>query len=344
MVEIHNKYMRRCITLAKKGEGYVAPNPMVGAVIVFEGKIIGEGYHQKFGDVHAEVNAINSVKDKTLLSKSTIYVSLEPCAHHGKTPPCSDLIVLHKIPNVIIGSKDTFSKVNGKGIERLKKNGTNVVTGILESECRDLNRRFFTFHERKRPFIVLKWAQTKDGFIDKKRIEGETGINWISAPETRSLVHLWRSHEMGIVIGRKTAETDNPQLNVRDIVGENPIRIILDAQLSLEKLYTSEKYPAKTIVINAVKSEKNKFIEYLKLPNLEITNILKALWELNIQSILVEGGANTLQQFIISNTWDEIRIIEGQGLFYEGVKAPTVNRLPNNKINFGKDKIYVYQK
>ena len=336
--------MRRCIELAKKGEGNVAPNPMVGAVIVYNNKIIGEGYHQNYGGPHAEVNAINSVKDKSVLDKSTIYVSLEPCAHYGKTPPCCDLIVFHKIPNVVIGSIDSFSEVNGKGLRRLAENGVNIKTGVLESECRNLNKRFFTFHEKKRPFIVLKWAQTKDGFIDKKRQEGETGINWISAPETRSLVHIWRKNEIGIVIGKKTAETDNPQLNVRDVAGKNPIRIILDPQLSLEKQYTSENYPARTIVINTIKTEKIKQVDYLKLPNLEISSVLNALWELNIQSILVEGGANTLQQFIISNTWDEIRIIEGTACFENGLKAPIVHGLPSNQLKFGRDKIYFYYK
>ncbi len=224
--------MRRCLQLAKMGEGNVAPNPMVGAVIVCNHKIIGEGYHQEFGGPHAEVNAINSVKDKSLLAKSTIYVSLEPCAHHGKTPPCSDLIVEHKIPKVVIGSQDTFSKVNGKGIKKLEANGCQVTCGVLEKECRKLNKRFFTFHEKKRPFVILKWAQTKDGFLDKKRNEGEKGIHWITAPETRSLVHLWRSKEMGVLVGRQTAAVDDPKLNVRDVTGKNPVRIILDSQIN----------------------------------------------------------------------------------------------------------------
>ncbi len=341
---MHKKYMRRCIQLAKMGEGNVAPNPMVGSVIVYNDQIIGEGYHRKYGQAHAEVNAINSVMDKSLLSKSTIYVSLEPCSHTGKTPPCSDLIISYQIPNVVVGSIDTFSEVNGNGVKRLRENGINVTTGILEYECRELNKRFFTFHEKKRPYIILKWAQTRDGFIDKRRVNNEKGMNWISAPETRSLVHLWRSHEMGIMIGRKTAETDSPQLNVRDVVGKSPIRIIIDPQLSLDYEYTRNQNKAKTIVINSVKSEKSGTVDFLRPKNLEIPTILSELWKLDIQSILVEGGANTLQQFIISNSWDEIRIIEGEGFFLEGLKAPIVNRLPNNIVEFGKDKIFEYWK
>jgi diaminohydroxyphosphoribosylaminopyrimidine deaminase / 5-amino-6-(5-phosphoribosylamino)uracil reductase len=336
--------MRRCIELAKKGEGNVAPNPMVGSVIVYNGQIIGEGFHQKYGEAHAEVNAINSVKDKSLLKQSTIYVNLEPCAHHGKTPPCSDLIITNKIPHVVIGSKDTFSKVNGKGIERLKQNGVEVDTGVLEKECRFLNKRFFTFHEQKRPYVILKWAQTRDGFIDKKRGRNEKGVNWISTPETRSLVHSWRSHEMGILVGRKTIENDNPKLNVRDVHGNNPIRIILDPNLKLKLDEKSGNDIAKTYIINTLLSEKHDEIEWVQLKDMGISAILEAIWELTIQSIMVEGGSHTLQQFIDSNAWDEIRIIEGESFFKEGLKAPIIDLQPTKKMQFGKDNIYYYQK
>mgnify|MGYP003663507499 FL=1 len=331
--------MRRCIDLALKGEGKVAPNPMVGAVIVFEDKIVGEGYHMKYGEAHAEVNAINSVKDKSILSKCSIYVSLEPCSHFGKTPPCSDLIIENGIPHVVIGSLDTFSEVNGKGIQRLKKNGVQVETGILEAECRKLNKRFFTFHEKSRPYVVLKWAQTKDGFIDKTRKQNEKGVNWISAPETRSLVHLWRSQEMGILIGRKTADVDNPKLNVRDVDGKDPVRIILDSELKLKHESTS-----KTIVFNVLNSKIEKNIHYVQLSNLQIPTLMRALFELDIQSILVEGGAETLKKFIDSQIWDEIRIIEGDVYFKEGLSAPTLELEPIKKTNFGKHTIYWYQK
>jgi diaminohydroxyphosphoribosylaminopyrimidine deaminase/5-amino-6-(5-phosphoribosylamino)uracil reductase len=336
--------MRRCIELALKGEGFVAPNPMVGAVLVYQDKIIGEGFHQKHGEAHAEVNAIRNVQDKSLLAKCTLYVSLEPCAHHGKTPPCSDLIIENKIPHVVIGSKDTFSEVNGKGIERLKRNGVNVEYGILEKQCRILNKRFFTFHEKKRPFIVLKWAQTRDGFIDKIRQGNEKGVNWISAPETRTLVHLWRNHEMGIIIGRKTAEIDNPKLTVRDVDGTSPIRIILDPKLNVK--FKKKKYidSSTTLILNTLKNEVDDEDKFIKLPNFEISSILKALWDLNIQSVMVEGGSYTLQQFIASDSWDEIRVVEGETYFQEGLKAPFLKNRPIKITQFGKDNIYYYSK
>lgn len=329
--------MRRCIDLALKGDGSTAPNPMVGAVIVYKDKIIGEGYHQKYGESHAEVNAIKNVQDKTLLSKSTIYVSLEPCGHFGKTPPCADLIIENKIPHIVIGSKDPFSMVNGKGIDRLNANGLKVEFGILEQECRELNKRFFTFHEKKRPYVVLKWAQTKSGFFDRTRKENETGVNWISAAETKSLVHLWRSKEMGILIGRKTAEIDNPKLDVRAISGKNPIRIILDSDLKLK----SEKITqSKTILLNTKKTEKLGEIDYLKLSDLNIETILDELWRQEIQSILVEGGADTIQRFIDSEIWDEVRIIEGETDFSDGLKAPKFCKKASTIKHFGTDTIY----
>ncbi|MFA7274636.1 MAG: bifunctional diaminohydroxyphosphoribosylaminopyrimidine deaminase/5-amino-6-(5-phosphoribosylamino)uracil reductase RibD [Crocinitomicaceae bacterium] len=338
------KYMARCIELAKKGQGYVAPNPMVGSVIVYEDRIIGEGYHQEYGTAHAEVNAINSVKDKNLLSKSTLYVSLEPCAHFGKTPPCSDLIIANKIPNVVIGSIDPFSAVNGKGIQKLKDNGIDVTTGVLEKECQVLNKRFFTFHEKKRPYIILKWAQTKDGFIDKTRTDGEIGINWITQPETKSLVHLWRSQEMGVLVGRQTVAIDNPQLNVREIYGKDPVRILLDSQLKLDYQHMANKFSARTIVLNTVETKTVGQIDFIQLKSLDVTEILHSLWENEIQSVIIEGGTFTLEQFLSKDAWDEIRVLEGINIFNDGLKAPTIHRIPQKITNFGKDTIFQFWK
>jgi diaminohydroxyphosphoribosylaminopyrimidine deaminase/5-amino-6-(5-phosphoribosylamino)uracil reductase len=343
-VEKHEKYMRRCIELAKRGEGFVAPNPLVGAVIVHEDKIIGEGYHRKYGVSHAEVNAIKSVKNPNLLKKSTIYVSLEPCSHFGKTPPCSDLIIEKEIPRVVIGSLDTFSEVNGKGIERLLKNGVDVETGVLEEDCRLLNKRFFTFHEKSRPYVVLKWAQTKDGYMDKLRNDNEKGVNWISSTETQSLVHLWRSQEMGILIGRKTAEADNPKLNVREVYGKDPIRIILDSKLKIKYNEELDPVSTRTIVFNTLDSRIEGNLEFLKVPDLNVTTILTTLYNQNISSIFVEGGAETLQRFIDSDLWDEIRIIQGENYFKEGLPAPKLQIQPNKITSFGRDSIFWYQK
>ncbi len=293
--------MQRCIDLARLGAGNVAPNPMVGSVIVCDDKVIGEGFHQIYGEAHAEVNALKNVQDKSLLSKSTIYVSLEPCAHFGKTPPCADLIIENRFKRVVIGCSDSFVEVSGKGVQKLKDAGIEVTIGVLEKECRELNKRFFTFHEKKRPYIVLKWAQTKDGFIDKKRSDSIQEINWISAPETKLLVHKWRSEEQGILVGKNTILKDNPTLTVREIEGINPVRIILDSQLELKnstKVFNSE---SPTIIFNLIKDEKNDNLEWIKLSDMHVLSILDALYKKNIQSVFIEGGALTLQSFIDSD-------------------------------------------
>lgn len=337
-------FMQRCIELARLGGGYVAPNPMVGAVIVLDGKIIGEGYHEKFGEAHAEVNAVNSVVNKDLLCQSTIYVSLEPCAHFGKTPPCVDLIVKHRFKRVVIGCSDSFSEVAGKGIQRLIKAGIDIEVGVLESACRKLNKRFFNFHEKKRPYVVLKWAQTADGYLDKKRSENENGVNWISSPETQLLVHQWRSEEHSILVGRKTVESDNPSLTVREVSGKNPIRILIDSQL---KISTNAKIfddAAKTIIINKIKSESTENCEWIKLLEINSASILNALYERNIQSVFIEGGSKTLQHFIIDNCWDEARIIIGETLFQDGLKAPKITGIPRHSFQFSSDKIYIYER
>jgi len=337
-------FMQRCIELAKLGEGNVAPNPMVGAVIVLKGKIIGEGYHREYGQAHAEVNAVNSVLDKDSLKKATIYVSLEPCAHFGKTPPCADLIVQYQFKKVVIGCLDTFSEVSGKGIKRLTDVGIEVVVGVLEKECRILNKRFFTFHEKKRPYIILKWAQTKDGFLDKNRDEASKGVNWISSPETQILVHQWRSEEQAILVGRKTVENDNPSLTVREVNGKNPIRILIDSQLKISSDSNIFNSDAKTIILNKIKSEETANCKWVKLNDLNTDSILKILYELNIQSVFIEGGSKTLQHFIVDHSWDEARVIVGNTNFNDGLKAPKINYIPTEKFSFSTDKIYIYTK
>lgn len=316
------KYMARCLQLAKSGIGYVAPNPMVGAVLVYEQKIIGEGFHRKYGEPHAEVNCINSVnkENKSLIDRSTMYVSLEPCSHYGKTPPCTDLILKNNIKKVVIGCKDINEKVSGRGIRKLQEAGVNVVTGVLEKECIELNKRFFTFHQKKRPYIVLKWAQSEDrkiGYENGKRV-------LISNEYSNRLVHKWRSEEAAIMVGTRTAIMDNPSLTARLWKGKNPVRILIDNKLALPstiKLFDTE---SETIVINTIKNSLEKNIEFIKIePGYSPGQLLVRLYESEIQSILVEGGAKTLQLFIDNGLWDEARIITNKKMTLEkGIDSP----------------------
>jgi diaminohydroxyphosphoribosylaminopyrimidine deaminase / 5-amino-6-(5-phosphoribosylamino)uracil reductase len=337
-----NLFMKRALSLAKLGLGKVAPNPMVGCVIVCNDKIIGEGYHKVFGGPHAEVNAIQQVKDQSQLTESTAFVTLEPCAHFGKTPPCADFLIKSGVKKVVIGTRDSNPLVAGKGIEKLQKAGIEVVENIMEKECRQLNRRFFTFHEKSRPYVILKWAQTLDGYLDKQRSPDEIGINWISGPETKSLVHKWRSEEQAILVGRNTIMNDNPSLTVRDYSGKNPIRVVIDSQLTIGNLKNVFSDDAETLVFNRIKNEKEATIEWIKIQETSTDNILKELFKRGIQSILVEGGSRTLQYFIIDNVWDEARIIVGDLQFGAGIKAPIINKLPNDTYQFGDDRIYTF--
>jgi diaminohydroxyphosphoribosylaminopyrimidine deaminase/5-amino-6-(5-phosphoribosylamino)uracil reductase len=318
------QFMSRCIQLAKLGAGNVAPNPMVGAVLVFDNKIIGEGYHQRYGEAHAEVNCINSVKEenKHLIEKSTIFVSLEPCSHYGKTPPCADLIIKNKIRKVVIGTKDINKKVAGKGIEKLKNAGLEVVTGILENECKALNKRFFTFHQKQRPFIILKWAQSLNGKIGSDTNERII----ISNDYSNRLVHKWRSEEAAILVGYNTALKDNPALTTRLWQGKNPVRVVIDKQLKLPssaKLFSKE---TNTVIFNFVKNSIEKNLSFIKVKNENcIEEILHSLYDLNIQSVLVEGGAKTLQSFIDTGFWDEARVIINEEMIIEnGIDAPEI--------------------
>jgi len=327
-VKIHEKYIKRCIELAKNGLGSTYPNPLVGSVIVYKNIIIGEGWHHKAGEDHAEVKAIKSVKDKSLLKKATLYVNLEPCNHHGKTPPCSDLILKSAIPNVVVGCVDPHDKVAGKGIEKLKRNGCKVVSSVLEKECISLNRRFFTFHTKKRPYIVLKWAESSDGFIDKIRTKGTPAkINWITNSFSRQLVHKWRAEEQAIMIGTNTVIYDNPTLNTRQWFGKNPIRIVLDKSLRIAQDFNVLDGTIKTIVFTEI--AKSSSIENLIYKQIDFSqNIAKQicnhLYEYEVQSLIIEGGAQTLQTFIDSNLWDEARIFTGDISLHKGLIAPKI--------------------
>lgn len=323
LLTIHEKYIHRCIELAKPGAGDIAPNPMVGAVLVHEGKIIGEGYHQKYGGPHAEVNCINSVKkeDKGKISSSILYVSLEPCAHFGKTPPCTDLIIRHKIPEVIIGCRDPFKEVNGKGIEKLKAAGVKVTVDVLEKECRELNKRFFTFHEQHRPYIILKWAETAD-----KRIAANNGERLlISNDNTNRLVHKWRSEEAAILVGTNTAMLDDPELTTRNWNGPSPIRLVVDMDLKLPLSLKVFNQKQRTIIFNTIKHEESDNLSYYQVTEdvSLVHQIINGLYQMKIQSVLVEGGARLLQSFIDEGMWDEARVIKNEKLrINNGLAAP----------------------
>lgn len=338
--------MSRCIDLGKGGLGSVAPNPMVGAVIVHNNKVIGEGYHHQYGASHAEVNAINAVPDKSVLRESMLYVNLEPCAHMGKTPPCSDLIIASGIPQVIIGTIDPNSIVGGKGIEKLRKSGAEVKLGMLENECRELNKRFFTFFQKKRPYIILKWAQTSDGFIDAERKAGDpVGINWISNSISRVLVHKWRAEEQAILVGSNTVLADNPQLTVRHWQGKNPLRIVIDGKLRIPKQAKVLDQSSDTIVINESVDKVSGKITYMKVEcdSHYLENILNILYQREIQSVIIEGGKRLIERFIERNLWDEARVIIGQKQFVKGLKAPVVDQETVNEESIINDKLLIYR-
>ena len=345
-IEKDEMYMRRCLELAVHGMGHVAPNPMVGSVIVCEDRIIGEGYHHSYGGPHAEVNAIASVKDKSLLKKSTLYVNLEPCSHHGKTPPCSNLILEMGIPRVVIGSTDSNPQVAGKGMERLRKGGCEVTSGILEADSRKLNKRFYTFHEKKRPFIILKWAQTLDGFIDVIRAPGNPAEpTWITNDVCRVLVHKWRSEEMAIMAGTNTVEKDNPELTVRQWSGKNPFRVILDRSLRLSASLKVFNDQADTLILNQNREAVNKNLIYRKINFGDDVpaQILKVLREFDINSVIIEGGRQLLQSFIDQNLWDEARVFIGQELFVKGIPSPELPCLPVEKTLVGNSTLLYFQ-
>lgn len=335
--------MARCLELGEKGAGFVSPNPMVGCVIVYNNEIIGEGYHQQFGENHAEVNAINMVKNKNQLIGAALYVNLEPCSHFGKTPPCCELIVKVGISSVIIGSKDNSKKVNGLGIKYLKENNVKVKIGVLKKDCLELNKRFFTYHKKNRPYIILKWAETKDGFMDIVRNGNKKEINWISSDNSKTIVQQWRAHEDAILVGRTTVENDNPKLTVREVEGRNPVRVILDPNLKLDSQHNIFDKSSKTIIANLILEQKKDNIIYLKCNKKDmILSLLKYLHQIEISSIIVEGGFNTLSSFINNNYWDEARIIIGNKLFRNGLKSPVINKQWKSKDKIGQDILLKY--
>jgi diaminohydroxyphosphoribosylaminopyrimidine deaminase/5-amino-6-(5-phosphoribosylamino)uracil reductase len=319
-------YMQRCIDLALSGLGSVAPNPMVGAVLVYDNRIIGEGFHAQYGQAHAEKSAIDAVKkeDKHLIPASTLYVCLEPCVHFGKTPPCSDLIIQNKIKKVVVGCTDPFEKVAGKGIEKLRQAGVEVELSSMEKKCLELNKRFFTFHLKRRPYIILKWAQTANGFISSYNKADE---KWISGPLAQTLVHKWRSEEPGIMVGTNTALMDNPELTVRHWKGKNPLRISLDKDLRLPDhlCLFDQKNPSLIFTSKFKESSENLRYEQINFSGNIFSIVVEKLHQMNIQSVLVEGGTQLLNGFIASGLWDEARVFTNAKIFNDGVKAPSLN-------------------
>jgi len=345
----HEQYMQRCIELAELGAGNVSPNPMVGAIIVHDYTIIGEGFHQQYGQAHAEVNAVNQAladfeDAEELLKQSTIYVSLEPCAHYGKTPPCADLIIKHGIPKVVVGCRDPFAQVDGKGIEKLQEEGIEVIAGVLEAECQWLNRRFFTRVQKQRPYVILKWAQTNDGYFapaDKSQF-------WITGEESRRLVHQWRSEEDAVLIGKRTAAIDNPQLNTRHWPGKSPKRIVIDRKLELSKNLNIYDQNIETLIFNEVKTDIDGKVKYIALEDFDRfvpQYILFQLYMQDIQSVIIEGGAHTLNSFISEGLWDEARVFTGEAVLGQGITAPYINGISSREHIVGTDRLkFFYHK
>lgn len=340
------KYMQRCLDIAKLGERRVAPNPMVGCVIVNRGKIIGEGYHQIYGEPHAEVNAIRSVTDEAMLHSSTLYVNLEPCAHFGKTPPCSDLIIEKGIPRVVVGTIDPYAEVAGKGIEKMKRAGIEIELGILSEKCLELNRRFFTFHKEKRPYIILKWAQTADGFVDIDRNNNEFGQpTWITNEMARIAVHKQRSTESAIFIGTDTALKDNPSLTLRDWYGKQPLRIVPDRTNRLPANLTLFNDDVPILILSSSNYADERKLELIKMEAgaNAIDELLKFLYAENILSVIVEGGPTIQQNFIDRRLWDEAHVYTGQLSFVSGIKAPVFEESPVRFDRFYNSELKIYR-
>lgn len=328
---IDERYMARCIQIAQNGLGSTFPNPFVGSIIVHNQKIIAEGYTSAYGGPHAEVNAIRQIKDDSILKECTLYVTLEPCSHYGKTPPCCDLVIAKEFKRVVIGTLDPFAEVNGQGYLRLLENGIDVTLGVLEEECKELNRRFITFHQEKRPYIILKWAQTQDGYMGHDDVQ-----KWITNRYSRQLVHEWRTEEQAILVGKKTALVDNPQLNTRFWEGKNPLRISIDKFLAIPRYFHLYDQSIPTVIFNAIEDREDKNLKLVKIDfdsNI-IPPILDYLYQNNFQTLIVEGGSDTIQKFIDMNLWDEARVLSSNAFWNEGILAPIVRgkRVSQQKI------------
>lgn len=330
MVEVENKYMARCISLARGGAGGVAPNPMVGAVVVHQGKIIGEGYHRKYGEAHAEVNAIASVRDESLLKEATMYVSLEPCSHYGKTPPCAELIIKKQIPRVVIGCLDPFPEVSGRGVRMLREAGVEVVTGVMEKEAWELNRVFMTFQEKRRPYIYLKWAQSADGFMDRLRTDNSSPAVVLSSPETMRRVHRLRADVAAIMVGTQTALLDNPSLTVRHWAGKSPVRVVLDRTLRIPSHYHLFDGTVKTLVFTTVADAiSRENVEYVTIDFSQpvLPQVMHELYIRKLNSLMVEGGATLLGHFLKEGLWDQMLVETAPVSLESGVKAPDLDRV-----------------
>lgn len=341
---LHEIYMQRCFQLAQKGLGSTKGNPLVGSVIVHQDRIIGEGWHKEYGKNHAEVNAVFSVKDedKNKIKQSTIYVNLEPCNHHGKTPPCVDLILQNKIPRVVIANIDPFSLVKGKGIQRLKKAGVDVITGVLKQEGRTLNKRFFTFIEKKRPYIILKYAQSKDGFFAKSNEEQ----TWLTNSQCKRLVHKWRSEESAILVGTQTALVDNPQLTNRYFdETKQPMRIIIDENLVIPKsnALLQENYPTIIFTKHPTRLEGNNHFIQLDFQKNVIQQILETLHQYQLPSVIIEGGKQTIDSFIKENLWDEARVLTGHCFLNTGIPSPMLHGQKINEFQLNQDIVSIYK-
>ena len=339
----HEHYIKRCLEISKLGIGTTRPNPSVGAVLVVDDRIIGEGFTSPYGGNHAEVNAISTVRDSSLLATATMYVTLEPCSHFGKTPPCADLIIKSEIKKVVIGCIDSNVLVAGKGIERLQNAGCEVIVGVLEKECKAHHKRFFTFQTKKRPFIILKWAQTLDAYVAPKNRAIQAPV-WITNEASRQLVHKWRSEEQAILVGTTTVLDDNPGLDVRYWNGENPVRIVIDKELKISTNLKVYDGSVKTIFINGRSTSVKGaiFFEKINFSKPIAIQICAVLFKHNIQSLIVEGGTKTIQTFIDENLWDEARVFSGEVHFNDGLNAPILDVIPTNEENIKGDTLKTY--
>lgn len=351
---VHERYMQRCLQLAAIGQRAAMPNPCVGAVLVYNDTIIGEGYTSAYGGPHAEVNCIKSVSEdnRHLTPHATLYVSLEPCSHYGKTPPCCDLIIQQQVKNVVVGTIDPHKKVAGNGITKMQQAGVQVSVGVLEKECRESNKRFFTFHEKQRPYIILKWAESADGYLSPEKIiqlPDSTIIGkqpvWITNTYCRQLVHKWRSEEAAILVGTQTVLDDNPQLDVRSWTGTNPVRVVLDRTGRITDNYLVKNLKIKTIILTEQRDLSNlDNLVYINVPfNGQLADsITQVLFEQNLLSVIIEGGSKTLQTFIDAGLWDEARVLKGPVVFNGGTKAPNFKAIPTHRETIQDNELLIY--